>query len=42
MDYWLKEMKNGKPRRAVMAWFASSPEFTDICKKYGIDRGTIS
>ena len=42
MNYWLSEMQKGKPRHAVMAWFASSPEFTDICKQYGIDRGTIS
>ncbi len=42
MNYWLSEMQKGKPRHAVMAWFASSPEFTDICKQYGIDRGTVN
>jgi len=41
MDYWLKEMENGKSRHDVLAWFASSPEFTKICAKYAIERGTI-
>ena len=42
MQYWLGEMAKGKTRRAVMAWFAQSPEFTEICQKYGIDRGSIA
>ena len=41
MNFWLGELKSGKSRHAVMAWFSQSPEFTDICKKYGIDRGEI-
>ena len=41
MDYWLGQLKNGKSRREVMADFAASPEFTDICKKYAIERGEI-
>ena len=40
-DYWIGQMQKGKSRHAVMAWFAQSPEFTDICKKYGIERGTV-
>lgn len=40
-DYWIGQMQNGKSRHAIMAWFAQSPEFTDICKKYGIERGTV-
>ena len=42
MNYWLGEMKKGKTRREVMAWFAQSPEFTNICKKYGIARGEVN
>ncbi len=41
LDYWLNEMKNGKSRRDVMALFAISPEFTEICQKYAIERGSI-
>jgi|GEM_PF-226441 len=41
MDYWMSKLKNGTSRREVMAGFASSPEFTDICKKYAIERGEI-
>ena len=42
LEYWLGELAKGKSRRAVMAGFADSPEFTDICKKYGIERGSIN
>ncbi len=42
IDYWIGEMRNGKSRHAVLAWFSQSPEFTDICKEYGIERGTIA
>ncbi len=40
--YWTGEIAKGTQTRAsVMAFFGQSPEFTKICKKYGIDRGTI-
>ncbi|MBR2749843.1 MAG: DUF4214 domain-containing protein [Clostridiales bacterium] len=40
--YWAGEIKKGTQTRAsVLAFFGSSEEFTNICKKYGIDRGTI-
>ena len=41
LGFWLNEMKNGESRHNVLAWFAQSPEFTEICHKYGIDRGEI-
>ena len=40
--YWTGEIKKGtQTKDSVMAFFGQSPEFTEICKKYGIDRGTI-
>ena len=40
-NYWVGELKKGKDRNEVLASFAQCQEFMDICKKYGIDRGTI-
>ena len=43
VKYWIDEIKAGRQnRRSILAFFAQSPEFTEICKKYGIDRGTIA
>ncbi len=43
MDYWLGEMSGGRQNRhSILAFFAQSPEFTKICKSYGIERGTIA
>ena len=40
--YWAGEITKGTQTRAsVLAFFGQSEEFTKICKKYGIDRGTI-
>ena len=40
--YWVGEIKKGtQTKDSVLAFFGQSPEFTNICKKYGIDRGTI-
>jgi len=41
MYYWLARLKEGVSRREVLAWFAQSPEFTEVCKRYGIDRGSV-
>ncbi len=42
VDYWLGEIAGGRQNRhSILAFFAQSEEFTGICKKYGIDRGTI-
>ncbi len=40
-NYWVGELENGKSRLEVMAGFAKSDEFTNICKSYSIERGTI-
>ncbi len=41
-DFWVDQLNQGKmTRMAVMASFAQSQEFTNICKKYGIERGSI-
>ncbi len=40
-SYWVGELARGADRRTVLASFAESKEFTNICAKYGIERGTI-
>ncbi len=37
---WLRELKNGKSRDYVLRGFIGSPEFNDLCRKYGINTGT--
>jgi hypothetical protein len=40
--YWVGEIVKGtQTKESVIAFFGQSPEFTNICKTYGIDRGTI-
>ena len=42
VNYWIGEINKGtQTRESVLAFFGQSDEFTQICKKYGIDRGTI-
>jgi len=42
IQYWAALIKNGqKSRNDVLAFFGQSDEFSGICKKYGIERGTI-
>ena len=42
LNFWVGEMKAGKQtRKSILVFFAQSPEFTSICKKYGIERGEI-
>ena len=42
VSYWMGEIKKGtQTKYSVMQFFGQSPEFTGICKKYGIDRGEI-
>ena len=42
VSYWTGEIAKGtQTRSSVLASFGQSEEFTNICKKYGIDRGTI-
>ena len=42
VSYWSGEIKKGTQTRAsVLAFFGQSEEFTNVCKKYGIERGTI-
>ncbi|MBP5299236.1 MAG: DUF4214 domain-containing protein, partial [Lachnospiraceae bacterium] len=40
LNYWLGELKKSD-RTTIMARFAECQEFTDICLKYGIDKGAI-
>ena len=39
--YWVGELNKGADRDYILAKFASTPEFANICKSYGIDRGDI-
>jgi len=40
--YWAGEIAGGRQTRdSVLAFFGQSEEFTAICKRYGIERGTI-
>ena len=38
--YWMEKLSQGLSRQYVFAGFVNSVEFTSICKKYKIDRGT--
>ncbi len=40
--YWCDKLRTGGwSRRSVMEFFGQSPEFTNVCASYGIERGTI-
>lgn len=41
IQFWLSKISQGTTRDEILKNFAESPEFTTICKQYGIDRGTI-
>ena len=42
VSYWTGEIAKGNQTRAsVLAFFGQSEEFTNVCAKYGIERGTI-
>lgn len=39
LNAWIGEMDKGATREAIFKGFAESPEFSDLCAKYGIVRG---
>ncbi|MBO6090393.1 MAG: DUF4214 domain-containing protein [Lachnospiraceae bacterium] len=39
---WLEALDNGNTRDEVFAGFANSPEFDNMCKAYGINRGSYT
>ncbi|MBR3056672.1 MAG: DUF4214 domain-containing protein [Clostridiales bacterium] len=42
INYWVGEIAKGTQTKAsVLQFFGSSEEFTKICKRYGIERGSI-
>jgi len=41
LTYWLTQLVLGTSREALIKQFAESPEFTALCKQYGIERGTL-
>ena len=38
---WLSQLNSGASRRHVLAGFVNSQEFTNLCDRYGIYRGTL-
>ncbi|MBR2067515.1 MAG: DUF4214 domain-containing protein, partial [Solobacterium sp.] len=40
-NYWVSKLNNDGLVEEVLAGFVGSTEFTNLCKQYGIDRGTI-
>lgn len=41
-QYWLNAMSSGVTRRGVCLGLFNSGEFTNICKQYGIEKGSIA
>ena len=41
LNYWMDFLNQGLSREYVYKGFAESTEFTNICKSYGIERGTV-
>ena len=39
---WLYKLQNGVTREGVFKGFCDSAEFTNVCKTYGVTRGTIA
>ena len=39
---WTAKLTSGKSRKEVLAGFVNSAEFNNLCKKYGIERGTLT
>ena len=40
-SYWVNYLNHGVSRRGILARFIASPEFTAICKQYGIIKGNM-
>jgi hypothetical protein len=41
-SYWQSALASGQSRGYVLAGFVNSDEFTAVCDRYGIERGTMS
>ena len=39
--YWKEQMQNGMSKYQLVASFIASPEYTQICTDYGIERGSV-
>lgn len=39
---WVDALDSGYNRKWIMAQFVNSTEYTNICRSYGIDRGTLA
>ena len=40
-EYWLYQLTLGMPRESIFAGLIASPEFTKLCEKYDIERGSF-
>lgn len=41
-EYWLEVLQLGCSRRYVLSSFIGSPEFTEICSNYGVEKGRLA
>lgn len=41
LKFWVEKLKAGEDRNSVLKGFALSPEFTELCQSYGIERGSL-
>lgn len=41
LAYWVKRLKDGDTRQEVLGSFIGCDEFTTICKRYGIQKGSL-
>ena len=39
--YWMQKLEEGSTREFVLSGFVNSPEFSDLCDRYEIARGTM-
>ena len=42
LSVWTQALRDGMSRRYVLAGFASGTEFSNLCARYGIEKGTLS
>lgn len=42
LSFWAQQLESGSSRRQILAGFVNSDEFTEICARGGINRGTLT
>ena len=41
INSWVDQLNKGKSRRDILAGFVDSKEFSNLCKEYGIEKGSL-